>query len=324
MRILYIKPTYADVRSTQIDEIDKLHAAGHQVDVHFIRIARSRAGQPWWQRAMGLVPALFQTAKLSQTPCRYDKIIVYSSPPLAFAPFIMRKFITQESLTLVHHDIFPANAEVAKLAGPSALFKALGYLQNILTRQANHHQTISAPMRETLRSLLGPEASIELRPLSPAAGLRIISHDENNWRKEQGFQDRFVVMYAGNFGRMYDFEPLLESAQQCSPALAFVFVGCGYYEKLLREAAATNKNIYVFPPQPKVRLTELLCAADLHVIPLRSGAIKVMWPHKLDNLNKLQCTVLCLGFEPNLPKAETISPDALTARLNAFAQKKGS
>ncbi len=169
--------------------------------------------------------------------------------------------------------------------------------------------------------------------------------ERNAWRQEQGLTDRFVVMYAGNLGRAYDFAPLLRAAEALTPRrshgvplpspasgrgaggeggnespVTFAFVGAGYREGEIRAAAARLSNVVLLPPQPEARLSEVLCAGDVHVVPLRPGAEAVMWPHKVDALVRLGLPVLAVGWGKGVDGVQIVEAERLAEEIRQRAE----
>jgi colanic acid biosynthesis glycosyl transferase WcaI len=117
--------------------------------------------------------------------------------------------------------------------------------------------------------------------------------EQSAFRAEQGFgADDFVVEYAGNFGRSQDLDAVLEAARLVEERTAgagtagsgrvrFLLVGEGSASVEVRRRARGLPNVSVAPYQPEERLGEVLAAADLSLIPLRSGLTRYCVPSKV-------------------------------------------
>ncbi len=92
-------------------------------------------------------------------------------------------------------------------------------------------------------------------------------------RREFGFQDKFVIGYAGLHGLAQGLETVLQTANllRAQEELLFVFFGDGpEKEKLLRLAKQLNLiNVRFFPSQPTTRMPEIIQAFDLALVPLK-------------------------------------------------------
>jgi glycosyltransferase involved in cell wall biosynthesis len=118
-------------------------------------------------------------------------------------------------------------------------------------------------------------------------------------REEWGLATNFVVAYAGNLGRVHDLEPVLALAGllRDAPAISFLFVGDGPQRAAL-EAAVRQRglsNVIFRPPQPRARLAEVLAVGDLHLVTLRSGCERYVFPSKLYGIAATGRPVLFIG-----------------------------
>ena len=289
-------------------------AAGEQVHLVRVHCPRAQPGRLLLGRALAYVGTYAAALAAAFRGPRPGRIIVSTTPPFSFAPLVLRAALSGAELVLVHHDIFPENAELLGLLRTRLLTGPLRWLRNRLIRRAAVHRTLSEEMAATLRPLLGPEAHIDVNPIPPPATGPILPDPRSPWRVRHGLADRFVVMYAGNLGAMYDFTPVLEAAEElrAEEELAFVFVGSGYHERALQEAAArSDGRIVCLPPAPEQDLPELLAAANAHVIPLIRGGTAVMWPSKVEAIQALPRPILTQGW--HLPTAPPQAPNLATA-----------
>lgn len=120
----------------------------------------------------------------------------------------------------------------------------------------------------------GPDGTVAL-PRAAGAALRA------DW----GLGDKFVVAYSGNLGRVHDLEPVLAVAARLrdEPGIAFLFVGDGAQRAALQATAVRLglANVIFRPPQPRARLAESLAVGDLHLVTLRPGCERLVFPSKL-------------------------------------------
>jgi len=106
---------------------------------------------------------------------------------------------------------------------------------------------------------------------------------ENAYRREFGLQGKTVVMYAGNLGWSQSLDLVLSAATHLAhdPDVVFVINGGGVARERLQQAAAGLPNVVFVEMQPKARLAEVAAAADIHVVPLRTGLARSSVPSKL-------------------------------------------
>jgi colanic acid biosynthesis glycosyl transferase WcaI len=128
---------------------------------------------------------------------------------------------------------------------------------------------------------------------------------ENAYRREFGLAGKTVVMYAGNVGLSQSLDLVLSAAAHLAhdPDVAFVINGGGVARPGLEQAAAGLPNVRFVDMQPAERLAEVAAAADIHVVPLRSGLARSSVPSKL-------YTILAAGR----PVVASVDPGTEVAR----------
>ena len=106
---------------------------------------------------------------------------------------------------------------------------------------------------------------------------------ENPYRREFGLEGKQVVMYAGNLGWSQSLDLVVAAATHFAddPDVAFVINGGGVARIDLQRKAAGLPNVHFVDMQPKERLPEVAAAADIHVVPLRTGLARSSVPSKL-------------------------------------------
>jgi glycosyltransferase involved in cell wall biosynthesis len=107
----------------------------------------------------------------------------------------------------------------------------------------------------------------------------------NEFRRQNGLEDRFVIMYSGNMGLAHDLDTLLNAAEllRDRSELEWIFIGDGAHRDSLarRVERAGLTNVRFLPYQPRSFLAHSLSAADVHLISVRPGAAACMMPSKL-------------------------------------------
>ncbi|RAK64165.1 glycosyltransferase family 4 protein [Hymenobacter edaphi] len=140
-----------------------------------------------------------------------------------------------------------------------------------LYEQARHIVTLSPGMTDYVRQLGFAEAKIStiLNGTDLDQAARATPDAVAALRQEHGLQGRPVVLYAGTFGRANDIPTLVRAAEMLyrqRPEVVWLFMGHGYDEPLLREAATRCPAIRLVPPQPRHAVFTWLAAADVSVV----------------------------------------------------------
>jgi colanic acid biosynthesis glycosyl transferase WcaI len=115
-----------------------------------------------------------------------------------------------------------------------------------------------------------------VRP-SPEAGQR--------FRAERGIgKEKYLLLYAGNMGRKQGLEIILDAATRLSgdPDILFCLVGDGAARpEIERKACQMNlSNVRFYPLAPADKLSDMLSAADIHLVVQRRGAADWVLPSK--------------------------------------------
>jgi colanic acid biosynthesis glycosyl transferase WcaI len=107
----------------------------------------------------------------------------------------------------------------------------------------------------------------------------------NRFSDENGLNDQFVVMYAGNLGLSQGLEHIIAAAELLkeNDDIRFVFVGDGASRPMLLEETARRglQNVIFLPFQPRERLPDVLASADVSLVSLQRGMGSGSLPSKM-------------------------------------------
>ena len=108
---------------------------------------------------------------------------------------------------------------------------------------------------------------------------------ENEFRRRYRLDGKFVVMYSGNLGLTQRLEEFVEAAGllRDEQQIQFVLIGRGARkQELQRQVAALGlDNVLFLDYQPLHELSQSLCAADLHLVPLNRDLARCLMPSKV-------------------------------------------
>jgi colanic acid biosynthesis glycosyl transferase WcaI len=98
--------------------------------------------------------------------------------------------------------------------------------------------------------------------------------------------DAVVVLFSGTLGSKQGLMVIPEAARLLASRKNIVFVICGegVMKAQLESASAELPNIRLIPLQPFERLGELLCMANIHLLPQSAGAADLVLPSKLSGM----------------------------------------
>jgi len=109
----------------------------------------------------------------------------------------------------------------------------------------------------------------------------------SSYRKRLGIApDAVVVLFSGTLGGKQGLMaiPAVATLLAARDDIVFVICGDGMMKPALETASASLPNVRFLPLQPSGRLGELLCTADIHLLPQTLGAADLVLPSKLSGM----------------------------------------
>ncbi len=209
-------------------------------------------------------------------------------------------------------DVFPDVAvELGAISNPKVIAAA-----SWLERETYLRADAVTVLSEDLKANVAAKISGRRGSSGSASKIRVIPNfidtewirpqeRENSYRRDHGLEGKTVVMYAGNVGFSQSLDLVLAAATHLThdPQVVFVINGGGSARPGLEQAAAGLSNVQFVDMAPKDRLPEVAAAADIHVVPLRTGLARSSVPSKL-------YTILAAGR----PVVASVDPGTEVAR----------
>lgn len=216
-----------------------------------------------------------------------DIVVAKTDPPLiGVVAYAVARF---RGALLINwlQDLYPEIAValgVKGIRGPlEAVFKCL---RNASLRGARLNVAVDEEMAKRIIWQGVPENKVLVIPnWADGAVVRPMPREENHLRKEWGMNGKFIVGYTGNFGRVYDFDTVLDAAARLKgyADIVFLFVGEGPQKSSVQtKCRRLGLEGAIFKPmQPQARLGEVVGVPDVHLISLRAAANGCVMPSKL-------------------------------------------
>jgi len=258
--------------------------------------------------AFGGFTAMAAVAALC-TGRRPDAVMVMSPPlPLGLSGWLTA-VLRRAPFVFNIQDVFPDVAvELGAISGRRVI-AAASWLERFLYRRADAVTVLSEDLRDNVAAKLGGQRPERVEVIPNFVDTeRIAPADrENDYRREFGLEGRTVVMYAGNVGLSQSLDLVVTAARRLEDRedLVFVINGGGSALDDLRRDAAGLGNLRFVPMQPRERLPEVLAAADLHLVPLRTGLARSSVPSKLYSILAAGRPVLA-SVDPGTEVAATL------------------
>jgi colanic acid biosynthesis glycosyl transferase WcaI len=217
---------------------------------------------------------------------RPDVVLCMTDPPFvgAISLVVGRRF--RAPLVVISQDVFPEIAvQLGRLTNP-ALVNVLRLLVSIYLRRADRIVAIGETMRERLVAKGAPRERVAVIPNWVDTSLLQPAAKDNEWSRERGLAEAFVVMHSGNVGHAQDLDSLVRAMTYLRDVerLRAVIIGRGARHSELVELAErleVDDAVTFMNYQPREQLAYSLSAADIHVVGLASGLAGFAVPSRL-------------------------------------------
>jgi colanic acid biosynthesis glycosyl transferase WcaI len=154
-----------------------------------------------------------------------------------------------------------------------AVIQAVSFLEDFCLNHAERIQVLGEGfLADLAHHNITPEKVTVIAPWLDIELIRPMPR-QNSFSCEHGWNDKFIVLYAGNHGLTQALNTVLEAARQLTHELEiiYLFVGDGASKEQLTSQAATLNNVRFLPFQPRERLPEVLATADVSLVVLKKG-----------------------------------------------------
>ncbi|HXL81245.1 MAG TPA: glycosyltransferase family 4 protein [Pyrinomonadaceae bacterium] len=247
---------------------------------------------------------------------RFDVVVALTSPPLI--SFLGSLFVRIKGGKFFFW-VMDLNPDEAIAAGwlkqnslPAKVFSAL--LKSSLDHAAGIIALDHFMKSRIVAKGVRPELVTVLPPWAHDDRVNYDRQGREDWRREHGLGEAFVVMYAGNHSPCHPLHTLMEAARQLSDRsdVVFLFVGGGSEQEKVRQYTVKHdlKNIRTLPYQRAERLSASLSAADLHIVVMGDPFVGIVHPCKLYNILRIGSPFLYVG-----PKESHVSE--IAGQLNS-------
>jgi colanic acid biosynthesis glycosyl transferase WcaI len=179
-------------------------------------------------------------------------------------------------------DVFPDVAVELGVLKEGRLLDATRRLERFCYERADAVTVLSKELQDNVRAKTSQPGKVRVIPNFVDAVAIAPANRENQYRREFGLEGKTVVMYAGNVGLSQSLDIVLEAAGALGHESDVVFVinGQGAARRELEQQARGLGNVLFVDMQPAERLTEVLSAADIHLVPLKRGLARSSVPSK--------------------------------------------
>ncbi len=202
-------------------------------------------------------------------------VVVATSPQLlcAAAGWFLARTLRAPFVFEVR-DLWPESILAVEALKDSTLIHTMKRLARFLYQHCDRIVTVGEGYRRGIHTRYGiSEDAMEVVRNGIDTSLFVPGARNNEVRKQYGWEDRFVIMYAGTHGMAHGLHNVLEAANTLrgEPDKMFVFVGEGAEKDNLKRQAARLQlpNVQFIDQQSKGRIPLFYAACDLGLVSLR-------------------------------------------------------
>ena len=295
------------------DDPKKIFAASENWrGVRIVRVFSTRFGKAAkWRRAADFASFIFFCCLRLLFLPRQDVVVALTSPPLISFIGAWRAKLWRAKFCYWVMDMNPDEAIAAGwLRKDSLAGKILERMSRFGLRQAGSIVALDRFMRDRITTKgISPDKIAIIPPWSHDHEVKFNAAARDEFRREHGLENRFVIMYAGNHSPIHPLDTLLQSAEQLKndDSMAFCFIGGGQeFSRVKRWAEDWSKTdsgtrqakIVCLPYQPMARLSAMLSAADAHVVVMGNPFVGLVHPCKIYNILTIGAPLIYIGPVP--------------------------
>lgn len=215
---------------------------------------------------------------------RADVVYAILPPlPLGVSAWILAK-AARARLVVNVQDIYP---DIAVATGFLRNRRAIAFFEHMerwIYRHAGQVVVISPGFEQNLRAKGVPAEKIRVVPNWADPEAIVPGARDNAFRREQGINGEFVVLYSGGISHNSHLDPVLDAAERLAgEPFLFLIAGEGVHKEALQRRAGTEglANVRFLPFQPLERYPDALAAADVTLVTLNPAATFASVPSKI-------------------------------------------
>ena len=216
-----------------------------------------------------------------------DKNVFLTQPPLISVLGLILRTVRRQPYDCIMMDVYPQIAvAMGLMQADTWQVRRLKQIAMATLRHANGVIVIGRCMRDLLIKNDVPADRIHYVPnWADHDAIYPVGHTENGVRRDFGWQEKFVILYAGNIGFPQYFDDLLQAANDLRdrPEVLFAFIGSGSRAAELQKFTAEHHltNVIMLPfLHEEYSLADILSAGDVHFVTLREGIGGLAVPSK--------------------------------------------
>ena len=242
-------------------------------------------------RAFRYIWCNFRTYRIALKEKYVDVVFSNSTPPTqGMLSALVAKKLSQKCKKKIPfmynlQDIFPDSLVNTGMTSKGSLLWKIGRkIENYTYRNADKIIVISEGFKRNIMAKGVPEDKIEvISNWIDLDSVHPVSRMENKLINEFPIDtDKFLVVYAGNFGAAQGADIVLKAAEKLkseSNIQCVIFGGGAYFERAKKEAERLD-NVFIHELMPADRISEVYSLGDVALITCKPGTGNVAMPSK--------------------------------------------
>jgi glycosyltransferase involved in cell wall biosynthesis len=236
---------------------------------------------------------------------RPDILYPVSTPPLLCLGALLVGKLRGLPVIYSVHDLYPDIAVALGVLKPDGwITRAVNALSLFGMRRMDRIIVLGRYAKERIVAKGIPEQKVVvLENWADPQLTRPVPRDENRFRRERNFGDKFVVLYSGNIGLAYEYQTILESARRLRDRsdIVFLFIGDGARRGEIEQYRDAHglKNLLLEGYQDRGDLSYSLSSGDAFLVSLRPGGEGLVLPCKVYAGMAVARPLLFVGSEHN-------------------------
>jgi glycosyltransferase involved in cell wall biosynthesis len=228
-----------------------------------------------WLRGANYLTYLTGAIGRASRTRRPDVVLCMTDPPMIgdVALLVARRY--RAPLVVISEDVFPEIAVQLKRLDNPVLVNLLELVTSFYLRRADRVVAIGETMEERLHAKGAAPGRLRVIPNWVDTRTIVPQPRDNDWAREHGLEEPFVVMHSGNVGHAQDLDNLVRATTflRDVSSLKAVIVGFGARHADVADLARRLDagSVTFLPYQTKELLPQTLSSADVHFVGLAHG-----------------------------------------------------
>jgi glycosyltransferase involved in cell wall biosynthesis len=226
-----------------------------------------------------------------------DKVLAVTNPFLMIFFLALIRRVRAFEYTLLVHDVFPENtipAGINNKNNPS--YKLLKFVFDWSYTQADKLIVLGNDMKSKLVSKGINETKIVVIPNWFDDDVSVIDVDREKYLEISNLQDKIVIGFAGNVGRVQGLNHFIECLIKVdNDKLVFVVIGDGAMLSELKNLTKDTNNIYFLGNKLREEQSLFLNCFDISLVTLAPGMFGLGVPSKSYNILRVGKPILYIG-----------------------------